>query len=67
MNKLREARKARGLSQLRLSFLTNIPPATISRIENNHVQPFPGWRRRLSNALGATEHEIFPNGGADGK
>ena len=67
MNKLREIRKARGLSQLRLSFLTGIPPSDISRIENGWTRPYPGWRGRLARALGATEHEIFPNGGADGR
>lgn len=66
-NKLSAVRKSKGLSQLRLSFLTGIPPSDISRIENGWLVPYPGWRKRFARALGATEHEIFPNGGVDGK
>ncbi|MBT9166118.1 MAG: hypothetical protein DDT25_00791 [Chloroflexi bacterium] len=60
MNKLRETRKAKGLSQLRLSFLTGIAPCEISRIENNWLRPYRGWRQRLARALGTTEAELFP-------
>ena len=59
-NNLREVRKERGLSQLRLSFLTGIPPNEISRIENEWLKPYPGWRKRLARALGTTEFELFP-------
>jgi len=57
---LREARKERGISQLRLALLTGITPSDISRIENNWIYPFPGWRKRLARALGKTEAELFP-------
>jgi transcriptional regulator with XRE-family HTH domain len=66
-NKLKEIRKSKGLSQLRLSFLTGIPPSDISRIENGWTKPYPGWRARFSRALGTAEAEIFPNGGDNGK
>lgn len=59
-NNLRKIRNEKGLSQLRLSFLTGIPPGDISRIENGWLRPYPGWRRRLAKALGATEAELFP-------
>lgn len=60
MNKLREARKEKGLSQLKLAFVTGIAPGDISRIENGWLVPYPGWRKRLSRALGVPETELFP-------
>ena len=59
-NNLQEVRKQKGLSQLRLSFLTGIPPSDISRIENGWLKPYPGWRKRLARALGVSEAELFP-------
>ena len=59
-NNLRKIRKERGLSQLRLSFLTGIAPSEISRIENEWQRAFPGWRKRFARALGTTEAEVFP-------
>ena len=60
-NKLKEIRNQRGLSQLRLSFRTGIPPGDISRIENDWLRPYPGWRKRLARALGITEAKLFPD------
>lgn len=60
-NNLQKFRKQKGLSQLRLSFLTGIPPSDISRIENGWVKPYPGWRKRLSRALRVSEAELFPS------
>ena len=65
VNKLREIRKGKGLSQLRLSFMTDISPWDISRIENGWIKPYPGWRRRLSRALGTPESELFPSNGEE--
>ena len=59
-NRLSEVRKEKGLSQLRLSFLTGIPPSEISRIENGWIRPYAGWRRRLATALGTSERDLFP-------
>ena len=60
MNKLREARKGKGLSQLKLAFMTGIPPSEISRIENGWIVAYPGWRKRFARALGVPELELFP-------
>jgi ribosome-binding protein aMBF1 (putative translation factor) len=60
MNNLRKFRKERGLSQLNLSFMTEIPPSDISRIENGWLVPYPGWCKRLSMVLGIPETELFP-------
>jgi len=61
MNRLKEIRREKGLSQLRLAFVTGISPSDISRIENDWIRPYPGWRKRFSRALGISEDEIFPN------
>ena len=61
MNKLKEVRNERSLSQLKLSFLTGISPGDISRIENDWIRPYPGWRKRLAKALGTTQAELFPD------
>jgi len=61
MNKLKEVRNKMGFSQLRLAMLTGIAPGDISRIENGWLRPYPGWRKRLSRALGTTETELFPD------
>jgi len=60
-NKLKEIREARGLSQLKLSFLTGLQPADISRIENGWIRPYPSWRKRLAKALGTSQVELFPD------
>ena len=59
-NKLKEIRRQRGLSQIRLSLLTNIAPSEISRIECGWLKPYPGWRFRLARALDVPESELFP-------
>jgi transcriptional regulator with XRE-family HTH domain len=65
MNRLKEIRNERGLSQLRLALLTGIAPSELSRIENGWIRPYPGWPKRLARALGTTESELFPRGGGD--
>jgi len=65
LNRLREVRKEKGLSQLKLAFMTGIAPNEISRIENGWLKPYPGWRKRLSRALGMPESELFPSNGEE--
>jgi transcriptional regulator with XRE-family HTH domain len=61
-NNLKKIRKQKQVSQLSLAYLTRISPSDISRIENGWVKPYPGWRKRLAEALGVTEDQLFPNG-----
>ena len=61
MNKLKEVRNERGLSQLKLAFLTGISPSDISRIENGWLRPYPNWRKRLAKALGTSQADLFPD------
>lgn len=52
MLRLRVERLKRGLTQARLAALAGLHPAELSRIENGKIYPYPGWRRRLAEALG---------------
>ncbi len=58
-NKLRKIRESKGLSQLELSAKTKISPGAISNIENNKIYAYPGWRKRISEALEVPEDKIF--------
>lgn len=52
MLRLKAERLRRGISQYRLAMLTGIHPSTLCRIETGKVYPYPGWRKRLGEALG---------------
>ncbi len=60
VNRLREARELKNMSQLKLAILTNIVPGDISKLENRLLFPYPAWRKRLSAALEMPESELFP-------
>jgi len=60
-NNLKKVMREKEVSGLRLSKMTDIAPATISGIVNNRILPFPGWRKRISEALEVNETDIFPN------
>jgi ribosome-binding protein aMBF1 (putative translation factor) len=66
LNNLKEIRSSKGLSQFELAKLSNITPADISKIENNWICPFPGWRKRLASALKVRESDLFPSVTAGG-
>lgn len=59
-NNLRKFKEAAGISGLELSRRTGIAPSIISNIENNRIKPWPGWKKRLSEALKVPEFELFP-------
>jgi len=60
VNNLKRIRTEKGLSQLKLAFISGVGPTEISRIENGWLRPYAGWRKRLADALGASERELFP-------
>jgi transcriptional regulator with XRE-family HTH domain len=61
MNNLKNIREMKKLSQFELAKLADITPSDISRIENNKIYAYPGWRERLANALEVEEKEIWPD------
>ncbi|MBI4332372.1 MAG: helix-turn-helix transcriptional regulator [Chloroflexi bacterium] len=63
--KLKDARTAKGLSQLALARKARMAPSDVSRIENGWLHPYPDWRKRLAKALGVAEKELFPEEAAN--
>ena len=59
-NRLKETRELKGLSQFDSALISKINPAKTSKIENGKIYLYGGWRKKLSKALNAAEHEIFP-------
>lgn len=59
-NKVREIREARGMSGEALARKAEMSPSDLSKLERGIRHPFPGWRRRISEALGVPEAELFP-------
>jgi transcriptional regulator with XRE-family HTH domain len=60
-NNLKEYRKKQCISQLKLSYMANIAPGTISNIENGKIYVYPGWKKRISEALKIPESVLFPD------
>lgn len=52
MLRLQIEREKQGLSRTQLAYLARIHPVFIGRLERRELKPFPGWRRRLAEALG---------------
>lgn len=65
-DKVRQIRKARGLSQTALAHATGSAPSWLSYIEAYGHIPGPDLRQRIAQALGATEHELWPDLQIDG-
>jgi transcriptional regulator with XRE-family HTH domain len=64
---LRTARKQRGISLTKLCQLSGIHPSNLSRIELGQIRVYPGWRRRIAQALGIPEEELFPEVSRDAR
>lgn len=63
MNKLKELRDDRGLSQLELARRSRMAPGDICRIEKGAIPAYPAWRKRLAKALHVSQEELFPEDG----
>lgn len=59
ISKLKKARFLAGLTQDRLSLLTGIDRARISRIENGYVIPTERERKVISRVLKMKPEELF--------
>jgi transcriptional regulator with XRE-family HTH domain len=59
MLKLRRVRQERGMTLIRLTQLTGIAPSDISLVERERREAFPGWRARISRAMGMPAEELF--------
>ncbi|MBE0418111.1 MAG: helix-turn-helix transcriptional regulator [Coriobacteriia bacterium] len=56
--RLRQVRKARGWSQLRLAAKSGVPPAHISQAETGRRIPYPCEAERLCAAL---DYQVLPS------
>ena len=61
MNRLREVRVVKRVTQFQLRLETGIHQSKISLLENGLMQPRDDEKKRLSKALGATPQELFPS------
>jgi transcriptional regulator with XRE-family HTH domain len=59
MNKLRETRVIKRVSQFQLRLLSGVHQSKISLIENGLVQPRPEEMKKLARALNVTPAELF--------
>ncbi len=64
-NNLAETRRKKGYSQFDLAKAANITQSIISDIELGKRYAYPGWRKRLAEALGVPEEQIFPVAGKE--
>ena len=60
MNRLREIRVTKRITQFQLRLATGIHQSKISMIENGLVEPPDDEKKRLAKALGVRIEEIWP-------
>ena len=65
MNKVREVREEKGISQVELARRIHIHPSNLSSIENERVTPWPKAKRSLARVLKTTIAELFPSNGKE--
>lgn len=58
-NRIKEVRVQKGISQLELSYRTKIAPSNISAIETCKIHVYPGWLKRIAEALEVSEDELI--------
>ena len=61
MNKVKEIREGKGLSQAKLASRAHINQSNLSAIENGRVTPWPKAKRSLAQVLKTTIAELFPS------
>jgi len=52
-------RQKRGWSQAELARKAEIGEANLSRLEQGKIFPYPGWKRKLGDALGVDPEILF--------
>lgn len=57
--KLKKYLNEHGISQLELSRRTGIASNMICNVCNDKMKPFPGWIKKITEALNVSEEEIF--------
>lgn len=52
-------RQRRGWSKSELARRSGVGLTEISRLESGKIYPYPGWKRRLAEALGCDPDTLF--------
>lgn len=60
-NRLRELRKAAGLSQIQLAEATGVSQSAISQIENDVIAMDTAWMRSFARVLNCTPADLLPD------
>jgi len=60
VNRLREVRVAKGMSQVELARRVHAHPSLLSRAENSGGYVYPKLRRAIARTLGVQIDEVFP-------
>lgn len=63
MNRLREVRVVKRITQFQLRLSTGIHQSKISMIENGFIEPNEDEKQRLAKALGSNPKRVFPKVG----
>lgn len=58
--RLKEILEEKGISQRKLSIDAGIASQDVNQAINGKKPFFPGWRKRISDALGVPEEDLFP-------
>ena len=59
-NNVREVRKRKNMSALELARRAVMASSSLSLIERGLIPAYPGWRKRIAQALNVSERELFP-------
>lgn len=58
--RLRQELEDRQLSERKLAIMAGLAPQSINAAMNGNVKFWPGWRKKVSIALGMAEQDLFP-------
>lgn len=64
-DKIKQIRKDKKISQKDFAEILEIPVSTLANYENNHREPNIDTLKKISNALGISPVELFPNNNTD--
>jgi len=62
MNRIKEVRIKKGLSQTELARRAHVASTNLSAVECGRLAAWPKLRKSLVRILGVPEYELFPNG-----
>jgi len=67
MNRLKETRKRKGVSQIALYAKTGIWPSILSYVERGYLPPTEAQQEKIAVALGVRKSQLFPRAKANSR